>query len=219
MRVAVYGSGGHGKVVADILAAASEHEVIGFLDDDPKKAEGAVGGLPVHLLQSNLRERARQLKFEAVALGIGDNRVRASIVERCRAGGVAIVQAIHPRATIAPTAELGSGVVIMAGAVVNPFARIDEGACINTSATVDHDCVIHRYVHIWPGAHIAGTVEIGEFSYVGMGASVLQNLRIGKLVVVGAGAVVLEDLEDGVTAVGVPARQIKSGQHTKGGRT
>src|SRR2546421_7257992 len=140
MRIAVYGSGGHGKVVADILAAASEHEVIGFLDDDPKKAEGTVGGLPVHLLQSNLRERARQLKFEAVALGIGDNQARASIVERCRAGGVAIVQAIHPRATIARTAELGSGVVIMAGAVGEPFAPNAEGGSINTTPPGGHDC-------------------------------------------------------------------------------
>src|SRR2546430_9868528 len=132
MRVAVYGSGGHGKVVADILAAASEHEVIGFLDDDPKKAEGTVGGLPVHLLQSNLRERARQLKFEAVALGIGDNEARASIVERCRAGGVAVVQAIHPRATIAPTAELGLGVVIMAGGWGYTLAPIHPSASLHT---------------------------------------------------------------------------------------
>src|SRR5256885_4631074 len=171
MRVAVYGSGGHGKVVADILAAASEHEVIGFLDDDPKKAEGTVGGLPVHLLQSNLRERARQLKFEAVALGIGDNEARASIVERCRAGGVAIVQAIHPRATIAPTAELGSGVVIMAGAVVDPVPPIHQGACINTSPPPGHDFVVYRYVHILPRGPISGTAGICEFSYVGVGGS------------------------------------------------
>jgi sugar O-acyltransferase (sialic acid O-acetyltransferase NeuD family) len=219
MRIAVYGSGGHGKVVADILTAASEHEVVAFLDDDPKRAGVTVDGIPVQALPSNLRERSRPEKIEAIALGIGDNTARASAVERCRAAGLVIVQAIHPRATIARSAQLGPGVVVMAGAVVNPFAHVDEGACINTSATVDHDCRIHRYVHVFPGANIAGTVEIGEFSYIGMGASVLQNLRIGKRVVVGAGAVVLEDLEDGVTAVGVPARRIKSTRPSGGNRT
>src|SRR5256885_16039218 len=144
MRVAVYGSGGHGKVVADILAAASEHEVIGFLDDDPKKAEGTVGGLPVHLLQSNLRERARQLKFEAVALGIGDNQARASIVERCRAGGVAIVQAIHPRATIAPTAELGSGRPIIAGRAGVPLRPPPRGGPTATTAHAATTCTQRR---------------------------------------------------------------------------
>src|SRR5256885_6942902 len=162
MRIAVYGSGGHGKVVADILAAASEHEVIGFLDDDPKKAEGTVGGLPVHLLQSNLRERSRQLKFEAVALGIGDNQARASIVERCRAGGVAIVQAIHPRATIAPTAELGSGVVIMAGAGVDPLAPHHRGGCINTTPPLGHQFLIHPYSPLLPGGHTAATAHNSE---------------------------------------------------------
>src|SRR2546428_94428 len=102
----------------------------------------------------------------------------------------------------------------MRSAVYGSCGHREDGACINTSATVDHDCVIHRYVHIFPGAHIAGTVEIGEFSYIGMGASVLQNIRIGEQVTVGAGAVVLENLEDGVTAVGVPARRVKSTPHS-----
>ena len=212
MRSAVYGSGGHGKVVADILTAASEHEVVAFLDDDLSKDGVMVGGLAVHAIRSNIREQAKQLKIGAIALGIGDNKARSAVAERCQAAGLAIVQAVHPRATVARSAQIGTGVAIMAGSVVNPFARVDDGACINTSATVDHDCVIHRYVHIFPGAHIAGTVEIGEFSYIGMGASVLQNIRIGEQVTVGAGAVVLENLEDGVTAVGVPARRVKSTQ-------
>jgi len=43
-----------------------------------------------------------------------------------------------------------------------------------------------------------------------MGANVIQGRAIGPWSTVGAGAVVIRDLPAGVTAVGVPARIIKS---------
>src|SRR2546422_4507338 len=182
MRSAVYGSGGHGKVVADILTAASEHEVVAFLDDDLSKDGVMVGGLAVHAIRSNIREQAKQLKIGAIALGIGDNKARSAVAERCHAAGLAIVQAVHPRATVARSAQIGTGVAIMAGSVVNPFPPVDDGACINTSPTVDHDCVIYRYVHIFSGGHIPGTAGNGEVSYHGIGGSVLQKIPIGAQV-------------------------------------
>jgi UDP-N-acetylbacillosamine N-acetyltransferase len=209
MRVAVYGSGGHGKVVADIVDVERRNEVVAFFDDSETRNTKTIGDLRVISVRGKIREAAKDAGVSGIVLGIGDNRARASVAERCRAAGLPILSAIHPHAAVARSANLGDGVVIMAGAVVNPSVQLEEGVCINTSASVDHDCIIRRYAHVWPGAHIAGTVEVGEFSYIGMGASVLQNLRIGKGVTIGAGAVVLEDIEDGVTAVGVPARPIK----------
>jgi acetyltransferase-like isoleucine patch superfamily enzyme len=65
-------------------------------------------------------------------------------------------------------------------------------------------------VHISPGAHVGGGVAIGECSWIGIGAAIRHCVRIGKDVVVGAGAAVVRDLPSGVTAVGVPARVIKT---------
>ncbi len=210
MRVAVYGSGGHGKVVADIVVLQGEHDFVGYLDDDPGAASQSLSGHPVGLAGDHLKDIVHEWELKGVALGIGDNIARHGAAKRCQDLGLALVQAIHPAATIAPTAEIGEGVAIMAGTVVNPFAILEEGVTVNTAASVDHDCRIRRYAHLWPGARLAGNVEVGEFTYVGMGASVLQNLRLGSHVTVGAGAVVLQDLEDGVTAVGVPARPLGS---------
>src|SRR5438093_1375998 len=90
MRSAVYGSGGHGKVVADILTAASEHEVVAFLDDDLSKDGVMVGGLAVHAIRSNIREQAKQLKIGAIALWIGDNTARAVVLENLEDGVTAV---------------------------------------------------------------------------------------------------------------------------------
>ena len=50
---------------------------------------------------------------------------------------------------------------------------------------------------------------IGNNVLIGTGASILGNIKIGNNCKIGAGAVVLKDIPDNVTAVGVPAKQIK----------
>jgi serine acetyltransferase len=45
---------------------------------------------------------------------------------------------------------------------------------------------------------------------IGMGANIIQCLTIGARSVIGAGAVVLTDIPPDCTAVGVPAKIIKS---------
>lgn len=206
MRIAVYGSGGHGKVVSDILLAREEHEVVGYLDDNPRVAGDTVGGLRVFAVEDSLNTTVNRWRIEGVSLGIGDNVARYRVAQRCRKAGLSLVPAVHPRSTVARSVRLDQGIAIMGGAVLNPFVTVEEGAVINTAASVDHDCHIGSFAQVWPGAHLAGGVEVGEFSYIGMGASIIQNVRVGRHVTVGAGAVVLHDLDDGVTAVGVPAR-------------
>jgi len=97
----------------------------------------------------------------------------------------------------------------MANTAINSGTKIGENVIINTGATVDHDCVLEDYVHISPGAHLAGNVYVGELTHIGIGASLIQGVKIGRNVIIGAGAAVINDLPDNVTAVGVPAKVLK----------
>jgi UDP-perosamine 4-acetyltransferase len=57
---------------------------------------------------------------------------------------------------------------------------------------------------------LGGNVVVGEGAFLGVGTMVIPGIRIGRWSVVGAGAVVTKDLPDDCTAVGVPARVIKT---------
>jgi acetyltransferase-like isoleucine patch superfamily enzyme len=81
---------------------------------------------------------------------------------------------------------------------------------VNTGATVDHDCMLGNYVHISPGAHLAGYVVVGDRSWIGIGASVRDGAVIGSDCIIGAGATVLSDVASGQTVVGLPARPMSS---------
>jgi len=67
-----------------------------------------------------------------------------------------------------------------------------------------------RAVPVIEQARTSRGIVLGENVWLGTGAKVLDGVRIGKDVVVGAGAVVAEDLPEGVVAVGVPARVVRS---------
>jgi sugar O-acyltransferase (sialic acid O-acetyltransferase NeuD family) len=202
----IYGASGHGKVVADILQACGR-EIEGFIDDDPEKS-GEMFGLKILGGAKRLIELADRRPV-SVALGIGDNVARRAVASRCVTANAHLLTAVHPTATVAASAKIGQGVVIMPHAVVNADAVIKSGAIINTGAVVEHDCKVGSFAHLSPHAAIGGDVEIGDLSWLGIGVAVIPKLRVGIGSIVGAGATVVTDIEDWVVAIGTPARTLR----------
>lgn len=97
----------------------------------------------------------------------------------------------------------------MANAVINADVKIGKGCIINTGSTVDHDCIINDYVHISPGAHVAGTVNIGKSSWIGIGATVINNVTISPNCTIGAGSVVIRNIDENGTYTGIPIKRVK----------
>jgi UDP-perosamine 4-acetyltransferase len=203
--VVIIGSGGHAKVVIELIRAEGKYRVSGctgltaggfVLDDVPILGTDSV--LPTVL--------GKGVKKAFIA--IGDNRLRVVLLGQALEIGFELINAISPHAVISPSATLGKGIAIMAGAVINASAQIRDGVIINTNAGVDHDCYISEGVHIGPGSALAGNVEIGRESFLGTGTCVVPGVRIGSRAIIGAGSVVIRDIPDDVTAMGVPARVV-----------
>ena len=202
-RLLIVGANGHGKVAADIARRLGSYKDIGFLDDDESIKEAM--GIPV------LGGSADFEKFKVTSdifVAIGNPAIRAQMLEQLWEMGVDVPVLIHPQAIIGSNVSLGSGTVVMAGAVINPDAKIGRGCIINTSASVDHDCVIEDYSHIAVGAHLAGNVRVGRSAWIGAGSVVKNNIDICNECMVGAGAVVVKNISEPGTYVGVPADKI-----------
>lgn len=200
--ILIVGAGGHAKVVADILHAQGDH-VLGYLDDEVSLHGQERLGFPI----LGSIDCYRDFNPNGLIIGVGSNSARFEIVKRLDAVPRGLwVNAIHPQAVIAPSVQLGIGIVVAAGVVINPDAVIGDHAIINTGATVDHDCAIGRFVHIAPGVNLAGNVQIDDECLIGIGSDAIPGCHIGAKAVVGAGSVVISDIPAGVTAKGVPAR-------------
>lgn len=208
-RILIVGAGGHGQVVADILheqfvaREGSESVVpeLAFLDADPSLLGTRIVGIPVVGTPDDLPGT----EHAGIVIALGDNRGRADLAREILGADTKQVSAVHPSAIVARSVRLGAGVMICAGAVVNPETDIGDGVIVNTGSSIDHHCSIAAFAHIAPGAHLGGTVTIGTGALVGLGASVLPNAVVGEWAVVGAGAVVVNDVAPGSTVLGCPA--------------
>jgi perosamine synthetase len=207
VRTVLIGAGGHARVVLSILRDNSNLVVAGFVA--PPGSSG-LGDL-VRLGDDDDLASLRQVGIEAAFVAVGDNRRRWELFNRARQLGFEMVNAVHPSTSIDRSVRMGSGIAIMAGAVVNCDSVIGDAAIVNTCASVDHDCEIGEASHLAPGAHLSGYVKIGARSLVGVGAAVGRGLpiTIGEDAVVGTGAAAVKDIPAGSTVVGVPARELK----------
>jgi UDP-perosamine 4-acetyltransferase len=201
--VVIIGSGGHAKVVIELVRAEGKYQIKGCTGLGERGF--VLGDVPILGTDSVLPALlANGTKKAFVA--IGENSLRLRLLAQVSEMGFDLINAISPNAVVSPSAILGRGIAIMAGAIINASSQIGDGAIINTNAGVDHDCRIGNGAHIGPESVLAGNVEIGCETFLGVGACVIPGIRIGSRTIVGAGSVVVRDLPDGVTAMGVPAR-------------
>ena len=190
----IYGASGHGLVVADIALACGYEEII-FIDDGENE----------FLTFDDIKENISI----PIALGIGNNSIRAKLFDKVTSFGFTMVTLIHPSSIISPSASIAKGAVIMPNSVVNAEAKIGKGVIINTGAIVEHECWIDDFVHISPNVAIAGNVKVGKFTHIGIGSKIIQGLDIGADCIVGAGSVIVNNIGNHKLCFGNPCKIIK----------
>jgi len=204
--IVVFGAGGHAQVVIDAIERQGRFAVAGLIADDVPQSLATYRKLG---RPADLPGVLGDLRRGVVA--IGENATRGAIVsqilEAC--SEFEFVTVTHPSAVVAQSAEVQAGSVILAGAVMNPRARLGRHCIINTCASVDHDCQIDDLASLAPGVTLGGEVTVGKRTAIGLGANVVHSIQIGADTVIGAGATVLSDVSDFVVAYGTPARVVK----------
>jgi UDP-N-acetylbacillosamine N-acetyltransferase len=208
-KVVIWGAGGHGMVVADIVRLRHELELVGFLDDlHPERAGTMFFDAPVLGGRDQL-ERLREQGIGRIIMGFGNNAARLELGNVVRSMGFELPTAVHPRALVAPGVRVGAGTVIKGGATIDPGVTLGEHVILG-AACIGHCSVIGDGVRIGGGAVVPGNVVIGRGATIAPGASLRDRIRIGESSLVGVGAVVVSDLPDRVVAYGVPARVMRA---------
>ena len=202
-KLIILGAGGHGRVVADIALKSKRWKQIAFLDDD----NSLQPFLGIKVI-GDINSIERYLEEYEVFVAMGNNMIRQKVSLDLEEKGARIPIIVHPDSVIGSNVTIGTGSVVMAGVVINCNSSIGKGCIINTCASVDHDNIIGDYVHLSPGVHTAGTVNIGNASWIGIGAILRNDIRIVNNCVIGAGAVVVKDIMEIGTYVGNPVRRL-----------
>lgn len=210
IELVVFGAGGFGREVIWQMEQSDEireqYTIVGFVDDSLNGTQingyHVVGGL------AWLLERTKKT---AVIVAIGNVHVREQIVTKLLKNEKLIFPSfIANKVAIDDSVTIGKGCIVCLGTIATVNIKCGDFCILNLSCTVGHDTVIENFVTLYPGVNVSGNVTIREFTEIGTGTKIIQGKVIGANSVIGAGTVVIKDIPDGVTAVGNPARIVKS---------
>lgn len=170
---AVYGAGGHAKVIVDLIKLLGGH--IECIFDDNYMESPNFAGIPVHQYDHT------QCVDAKLIIAIGDNEVRKTIAGQLSHRFATL---IHPKATVSSSARIGEGTVVLANAVIGADAIVGNHVIINTLVSVDHEVVINNYVHIFPNAYLGGRAVVQEGAVIGPGSVIMRKVTVNENVVI-----------------------------------
>lgn len=199
------GNGGHASVLTEILLAQGR-EILGYTAPTAEK-----NGFGLTYLGTDEIIEDYHTNDISLVMGLGmldPFSIREKMYLQLCQQGYQFETVCHPAAIISPSAYLGKGVQVMAGAIVQTGTVIADNTIVNTGAIIDHDGRIGAHVHIAPGTKISGGVQIGRSTHIGTGTAIIQGIQIGEGCLVGAGSVVVKNLKSHTKAFGVPAKEV-----------
>lgn len=140
-------------------------------------------------------------------VAIGDNRARKRVFEALRAARCTFVNAIHPDASVSANCTLGTGITVLAGAVVSVNSTVGDGAIVDVGTTIAHDARFGRFAHA-AVATVGASATVGEGAFLAMHTVVAPDLEIGAWSRCLMGAVVTRSVPEFATVAGNPARKV-----------
>jgi sugar O-acyltransferase (sialic acid O-acetyltransferase NeuD family) len=209
-RIAIIGAGGHAKeilqIVLDSNAVSATWEISGFIIIGDFHAPERLMGYPVHRGVRWIEENPDV----HLIVGVGNPAARQKLAKIISEFHNKWATLIHPRAWVGDDVILGPGSIIFAGALVNTDVRIGDHVHVNLNCTISHDSTLGNYVTLGPGVCVSGNVQLADGVECGAGVILIPREAVGAWSVVGAGTVVTKSLPSNVTAIGAPARIIKT---------
>lgn len=194
-KIIIIGSGGHAKVILDILKI--RYEIIGFIDPMKKKSEELIDGICNLGDDDTLKEiNLNKISF-ANGIGMMPYRsIRKEIFNKYSKKGAKFPAIKHSSTIISNHVRLADGSQILHGAKIQTGSIIGNNSIINTGAIIEHDVRIGRHCHVAPGAIICGGTSIEDDVFVGAGSVIIQGITIGKNSVISAGSIVKKSVSE-----------------------
>ena len=196
----------NGNALEAIDCTSDYDEILGFVDDDPKKHGLQANGYKV--FSKEAFDKYKQAQVLAVPGNASNFHNRAKLIDNLCMSTKRFVTLIHKRANVSKFAKIGYNVLIMAGVTITSNAKIGNHVCILPNTVIHHDVVIEEYCLIGSNVLVAGNTIIRHNCYIGGGSNLINNIEIGGKTLVGLGTNVIGSLYSGSKVVGNPMRQI-----------
>lgn len=207
-QLVVLGSGAAARMVGGMLKADDTIELVGFTDANSARHGQMLCGLPI-LGSDDLLPGLRRRGVSHAVIAAGEPRLRQRLAAMLHEFDFELANAIHPHAFLAPEVHLGSGIIVLPGAVLMDNPSIGDNVFIGQAATIGHDAVVGRDCLVGGRSAIGAGVSVGEATLIGWASIIGPRHRVGTGAVIASGANVMSDMPDHAVVAGNPARVVQ----------
>lgn len=200
--------------VEELNRERARYRVVGILDDIPANQGRMLMGVKV-IGTIDDSPKFAGCRFVNGISSVTSFRKIPEIVARTGQPLANFESIVHPRATIASSARIGRGSVVLAGSVLCTEAELGDHVIVLQNTSVNHHSRIGDYSTLSAGITILGYVDVGRNALVGGGSSLAPQVKVGEGVLVGTGSVVIRDLAAGRVYAGNPAREIVGSRYAE----
>ena len=214
-KIIIIGGKGTPVVIAEQILNAVEkfgakYELLGFAFDDESFGD-EINGIPI--LDKTYNVYGKYKKFDDVFFiySLYRSDVIEERIELRECFQIHIekyVTFIHPLATVARSAQIGYGNIILANVVINPNVKMGNFNIFNSNSLVGHDSIIGDNNFIAGHCVIGSNLKIGNGNFFGLNSSSKNFIKINDYNIIGMAANLVKNVESKQILVGNPAKPL-----------
>jgi sugar O-acyltransferase (sialic acid O-acetyltransferase NeuD family) len=194
--VILIGAGGHARACIDVIEQHDCFKIVGLVGKF-EQMHTKILGYDVIGVDTDLPELAKYTQYAIISVGqIQTAEKREQLYVKALKSGFQFPVIISPTAYVSKHSQVGSGTIVMHGAMVNSGVMVGSNCIINSNSLIEHDVMIEDHCHISTGAILNGAVTIGPRSFIGSRSVIREGIAIGNNSVVGMGVSVRHNLPE-----------------------
>ena len=208
-KILIFSAGPAGREVNQLILSINKYkptwEVIGFVDDDPKKIGKTIDKIKVY----STKNKPKKNNIYATC-GIMDNKIRKKIFSNeILKSNYKLTNLIHPHVEQPDCFKLGIGNIIFNNVHISFEVTLKNFSIVSNFCDLGHNLFSDDYLTIMPSVVIGGNCRIKKNTLIGSGVKIYQGLTIGKNSKIGMGTLITNKVNDNSNVVDYPRKIIK----------
>lgn len=185
------GGGGHARACADVISTTKKFNIIGYTDVKINRNMSAYKYLGTDDVLTDYINNS----FFIITIGqIKSYSKRKELFNYLKKNNANIISVESLNSYVSKDSNIGTGTIIMHGAIVQANVEIGENCIINDKALIEHEVSVGDNCHISTGAIVNGNVKIGNGVFIGSGAVIKNEVTIADNCIIGMGVILKQNV-------------------------
>lgn len=213
-KVVILGASGGCLDVIDAINEINKfekgrYEIIGLLEDNKDLQNNKFSGLTIIGGMNDISNIDQNVKI-VNALGSEKNFYKKEklILEILKIEKNRLETLIHPKASVAESAVIGSGSIIYQNVSIGRNVTIGNNVIILPNSFIGHDTQIGDFSILNAGVAVSGSVKISSNCYIGTNTCIKNNVEIENCSLIGMGSNVTKNIRGNSISYGNPCKYI-----------